>query len=175
MLFLLQVFSNYVWHWIKDHGKLLASVNKSMRMGGSVVTQFFHSPLQTDDEMLAAKKAAQECGIEQEMQAAIMMTKRQMPIWKDPVAYADLVTSVGFNVKMCKVVERHFRCASKFERAGMTVTVSPFMLHVPKEKRLLFATKYVSNLRDPYAIHHKAIIVHATKVRELNNPARQYN
>lgn len=158
-----QVFSNYVWHWIKDHNQLLANVSRCMKSNGDLIVQFFHSPLQTDDEMLAAKKAAQECGVQQEMKTAIMTIKKQMPIWKDMTAYSKLLTSMGFTVKTCSVRERHFSCKSRFERAGMTATVSPFMHHVPKDKRLLFATKYVSNLKDPFTIHHNAVVIHATK------------
>lgn len=125
--------------------------------------QFFHSAQQTEDEMMAAKKAAQECGIMQEMQMAMMAIKKQTPVWKDETTYAKLISSLGFTVKKCKVVERHTKCSSRFERAGMTLTVSPFLLHVPKDKKLLFATKYVSNLKDPLTIRHNAITIHAIK------------
>jgi len=138
-----------------------------MQLSGDMVVQFFHSALQNEDEMRAATKAARECGILKEMQSAIMSRKKQMPVWKDPVEYMNLINSMGFKVKKCEVVDRHFQCDSAFERAGMTVVVSPFMLHVPVEKRLLFATKYVANLKDPFTIHHKAVVVHAIKVKNL--------
>ena len=138
-------------------------MNRCMKMDGDFIAQFFHSAMQTNDEMMAAKKAAQDCGITHEMQTAIMAIKKQMPIWKDINAYTKQIRSMGFRVKTCKVQERHYVCRSKFERAGMTVTVSPFMNHVPNDKKLLFATKYVNYLKDPYTIHHKAVVVHAIK------------
>lgn len=161
-----QVFSNYVLHWIKDHQKLLMNMNSCMKVNGDFIAQFFHSAMQTNDEMMAAKKAAQDCGITNEMQNAIMTIRKQTPIWKDVAEYSKQIKSLGFRVKTCKVEERHYVCKSKFERAGMTVTVSPFMNHVPTEKKLLFATKYVSYLKDPFTIHHKAVIVHAIKIQD---------
>lgn len=137
-----------------------------MKMNADFVAQFFHSAMQTNDEMMAAKRAADDCGITNEMQSAIMAIKKAMPIWKDVVAYTKQIRSAGFRVITCKVEERHYVCKSKFERAGMTVTVSPYMNHVPQEKKLLFATKYVSYLKDPYTIHHKAVVVHAIKVQD---------
>ncbi|XP_067946991.1 trans-aconitate 2-methyltransferase-like [Watersipora subatra] len=158
------VFSNYVLHWIKDHHKLYASINRSMKKDADLVLQFFHSATMSEETMLAARKAAHDCGIQNEMQAAMMAIRKQLPIWKDMAAYKKLISSLGFQVKTCKVEERRYTCETKFERAGMTVTVSPFMNHVPQDKKLLFATKYVNYLEDPYTIHHKAVVVHAVKV-----------
>lgn len=164
LIYLLQVFSNYVFHWIKDHHKLLTNINNCMKVDGELVVQFFHSASMSEETMMAAKKAAHDCGIQNEMQTAMMSIKKQMPVWKDMTSYSRLITSLGFQVKTCSVQERRYTCKSRFERAGMTVTVSPFMNHVPQDKKLLFATKYVNYLKDPFTINHKAVVVHAVKV-----------
>lgn len=137
-----------------------------MKQDGDLVIQFFHSPTMSEETMLAAKMAAQDCGIQNEMQTAMMTIRKQMPVWKDMTAYARLIASLGFRIRTCKVEERQYICKSKFERAGMTVTVSPFMNHVHQDKKLLFATKYVSYLKDPYTINHKAVVVHAIKIKD---------
>lgn len=163
------MFSNYVLHWIKDHSKLITNVNKCMKENGDFVAQFFHSAIDSGEEMMAAaKKAAQDCGIMSEIQTAMMSIKKQVPAWKDVSSYGQLITSLGFTVKTCELEERHYICESRFERAGMTITVSPFMDHVPQDKKLLFATKYVSYLKDPYTIHHRAVVIHAIKVRDIS-------
>jgi len=139
-----------------------------MKVNSDLLVQFFHSAQPANNEMMAAKRAAEDCGIVNEMQAAILAVKKMVPIWKDASSYSRLISSLGFVVKTCRVENRQYRCKSKFERAGMTVTVSPFMNHVPQDKKMLFATKYVSYLADPFIIYHKAVVVHAMKIRSID-------
>lgn len=117
--------------------------------------------------MEAARRAAKDCGILEEMQAAFGSIQKNKPVWKDANAYSKLFSSLGFKVKICRVEERKYKCASRFERAGMTATVSPIMNMVPEDKKLLFATKYVQYVEDPYTICHKAVVVHAVKVTDI--------
>ena len=85
-----------------------------MKKDADLVAQFFHSATMSEETMMAAKKAAHDCGIQNEMQAAMMTIRKQMPVWKDITAYSRLVASLGFRVKTCKVEERQYVCKTRF-------------------------------------------------------------